>query len=62
MIATGSGPVTEKHGVGRVKSPCLGRQLGHDVLELNQRIKRVLDLEIHPQPLPRSSAPERSTT
>ncbi|MEN2738890.1 FAD-linked oxidase C-terminal domain-containing protein [Microbacterium sp. X-17] len=37
------GTITGEHGVGRLKRPWLGAQLGADVLELNRRIKTALD-------------------
>lgn len=41
-IALG-GTITGEHGVGRLKRPWLGDQLGPDALALNQRIKDALD-------------------
>jgi len=41
-IALG-GTITGEHGVGRLKRPWLGDQLGPEVLALNQRIKDALD-------------------
>jgi glycolate oxidase len=37
------GTITGEHGVGRLKRPWLGDQLGPDVLALNRRIKDALD-------------------
>ena len=37
------GTITGEHGVGRMKRPWLGDQLGDDVLEVSQRIKDALD-------------------
>ena len=37
------GTITGEHGVGRLKRPWLAGQLGPEVMELNQRIKRALD-------------------
>ncbi|HEU4360782.1 MAG TPA: FAD-linked oxidase C-terminal domain-containing protein [Mycobacterium sp.] len=37
------GTITGEHGVGRLKRPWLARQLGPDVMALNQRIKAALD-------------------
>lgn len=37
------GTITGEHGVGRLKQPWLGEQLGDDVMELNERIKHALD-------------------
>ena len=41
-IALG-GTITGEHGVGRLKRPWLGAQLGPDALALNRRIKAALD-------------------
>jgi glycolate oxidase len=37
------GTITGEHGVGRLKRPWLGEQLGPDVMALNQRVKAALD-------------------
>ena len=37
------GTITGEHGVGRLKKPWLGAQLGPDAMALNQRIKDALD-------------------
>jgi glycolate oxidase len=37
------GTITGEHGVGRLKKPWLGGQIGPDALALNQRIKAALD-------------------
>jgi len=37
------GTITGEHGVGRLKKPWLGDQVGPEVLEVNRRIKRALD-------------------
>ena len=37
------GTITGEHGVGRLKRPWLGAQLGPDVMALNQRVKAALD-------------------
>ncbi len=37
------GTITGEHGVGRLKAPWLGRQLGDDVMALTRRIKDALD-------------------
>jgi glycolate oxidase len=37
------GTITGEHGVGRLKRPWLGSQLGPDVMALNKRIKDALD-------------------
>lgn len=37
------GTITGEHGVGRLKKPWLGAQLGDDAMALNQRIKDALD-------------------
>ncbi|MGB8407597.1 MAG: FAD-linked oxidase C-terminal domain-containing protein [Mycobacterium sp.] len=37
------GTITGEHGVGRLKRPWLGGQLGPEVMELNRRIKAALD-------------------
>jgi glycolate oxidase len=37
------GTITGEHGVGRLKRPWLGKQIGADALALNQRIKQALD-------------------
>jgi glycolate oxidase len=39
------GTITGEHGVGRLKRPWLGDQLGSDVLELTRRIKLAFDPE-----------------
>ncbi|MGH3722544.1 MAG: FAD-binding oxidoreductase [Mycobacterium sp.] len=37
------GTITGEHGVGRLKKPWLGSQVGPEVLEVNRRIKQALD-------------------
>ncbi|WP_199043426.1 FAD-binding oxidoreductase [Glycomyces salinus] len=37
------GTITGEHGVGRLKRPWLAEQIGEDLLEVSQRIKRALD-------------------
>lgn len=37
------GTITGEHGVGRLKKPWLGDQVGPEVLEVNRRIKQALD-------------------
>ena len=37
------GTITGEHGVGRLKKPWLGDQIGEDALELNRRVKQALD-------------------
>ena len=37
------GTITGEHGVGRLKKPWLGDQIGQDALDLNRRIKDALD-------------------
>ncbi|MUM16550.1 FAD-binding protein [Mycobacterium sp. CBMA271] len=37
------GTITGEHGVGRLKKPWLGNQVGPEVLEVNRRIKQALD-------------------
>ncbi|MEU9806391.1 FAD-linked oxidase C-terminal domain-containing protein [Mycobacterium sp. NPDC050853] len=39
------GTITGEHGVGRLKKPWLGNQVGPEVLEVNRRIKQALDPE-----------------
>jgi glycolate oxidase len=39
------GTITGEHGVGRLKKPWLGDQVGTEVLEVNRRIKQALDPE-----------------
>ncbi len=39
------GTITGEHGVGRLKKPWLGGQVGPEVLEVNRRIKQALDPE-----------------
>ena len=37
------GTITGEHGVGRLKRPWLGSQIGPEAMELNRRIKQALD-------------------
>lgn len=37
------GTITGEHGIGTLKRPWLGRQLGDDVIEISRRVKEALD-------------------